>query len=1284
MSNLIVAGAKSAAGALIRSGGRNAGRILLRTATRVGLTYARGAFRRALDTRVFEGPHLETLHIQGSSDGAPMARVFGRVRIAGEVIWAARVKEHVSEATVGGKGGPKRRDYSYTLSFAVGLCEGVIDDIGQIWAGGQALQTRDLNMRVYKGTQDQQPDPLIAEIEGGPVPAFRGTAYVVFEDMPVDDFGVRLPPLNFEILRSPARVDNTPRLEDLVRGVDLIPGSGEFAYGTEIIEERLGPGTSRAINMNNLSGLADMELALDQLTARLPYCRHVALVVSWYGDDLRAGMCKLRPGVESRTRIDKPVDWKVGNRMRADVRLISQDDQGRPVFGGTPSDASVIEAVKALKARGFSVSLYPFIMLDIPAANSLPNPYGGTSQPAFPWRGRITVDPAPGFAGSVDKTAAAADQVLAFFGTAQVGDFSVTGEIVNWSGADLDSYRRMILHYAHLMQAAGGVDAFLIGSEMRGLTTVRGVANSYPAVAALQALAADVRGVLGSATKLTYAADWSEYFGHHPGDGSGDVRFHLDPLWADGNIDAVGIDGYFPLSDWRDTPGHRDEAQAQSIYDTAYLSANIEGGEGYDWYYASSIDRDNQTRTPITDGAYNKPWVFRYKDVKSWWANPHYERVGGVEQAAPTAWQPQSKPIWFTEIGCPAIDKGANQPNVFRDPKSSESYAPYYSNAQRDDLIQRRYLESFLSYWQADNGQNPISSVYGGPMVDLGHLHIWCWDARPYPDFPARLNVWSDGDNWRTGHWISGRTGLVSLADMVSEICLSSGAPAPDVSRLSGMIGGYVLDRPMSARAALEDLAGVFGFDLIERAGGLHFVSQSLQNHAVLSLDDLAVHDSEARLVHIRPDRELKTRDVRLTYIDAGRSYQRANAQARNQFSDTVHTVDMSLPLVLDKGQAKVLANYVLAQIEAAGEGMAFRIPPALADIEIGDVLELESIAGQWQVESLKGEGERVLTARRSQTAAPTLLSAPETDTSEHVDWVSAPETVVLDCTTFGKAERAGPLVGVQLSPFVRTDVSGPDAVVSLSAPVNAGSLLTDLSPGPVGRFDYSGSIDIFLPGVVLASLTQEDVLNGGNMLAVETPDGWEIFQAANVEFLGIDSYRLRTFLRGRYGTDSPTTLAAGARIVALAQGWADLAISTEHLDQTLSLESWANGRVANETVSITYKARHLRPLSPVHVKAVRQGDMLNLAWVRRARLGGDDWSGTDIRLAEEFEAYEVDFSASGSVFTTKSCETPALQVSLSNLEALFGAPLTTLDIHIYQMSRAVGRGRSGKINISL
>ncbi len=287
---------------------------------------------------------------------------------------------------------------------------------------------------------------------------------------------------------------------------------------------------------------------------------------------------------------------------------------------------------------------------------------------------------------------------------------------------------------------------------------------------------------------LGYAADWSEYFGHQPQDGSGDVFFHLDPLWADPEIDFIGIDNYMPLSDWRDGFEHADAAEGWlAIYDRAYLQSNIAGGEGFDWFYASTADRTAQVRTPITDGAYGEDWVFRSKDLHSWWLTPHYNRPGGVESATPTAWVPQSKPIRFTELGCPAIDRGTNQPNVFFDPKSSESFTPYFSRGWRDDAIQRAYLEATYLWW-GKTANNPVSSVYGGRMVDVPECAAWTWDARPYPFFPELTDVWSDGANWRLGHWLTGRLGAVSLAALVRHLCLRAGL-ARGTDRCHGPLG---------------------------------------------------------------------------------------------------------------------------------------------------------------------------------------------------------------------------------------------------------------------------------------------------------------------------------------------------------------------------------------------------------------------------------------------------------------------------------------------------------------
>ena len=90
-----------------------------------------------------------------------------------------------------------------------------------------------------------------------------------------------------------------------------------------------------------------------------------------------------------------------------------------------------------------------------------------------------------------------------------------------------------------------------------------------------------------------------------------------------------------------------------------------------------------------------------------------------MESGTPTAKVPQSKPIRFTELGCPAIDRGTNQPNIFFDPKSSQSDVPHFSRGWRDDAIQRAYLEATCDWW-GKAANNPDSSVYGQHMVRLG------------------------------------------------------------------------------------------------------------------------------------------------------------------------------------------------------------------------------------------------------------------------------------------------------------------------------------------------------------------------------------------------------------------------------------------------------------------------------------------------------------------------------------------------------------------------------------
>ncbi len=457
--------------------------------------------------------------------------------------------------------------------------------------------------------------------------------------------------------------------------MNIIPGSTEFGYDTEIVTRESEPGITEAENAHASAALSNWSLSMDQLESSCSNLEAASLVVAWFGTDLRCGQCEIRPGVESAEKLTDPEIWTVSGIGRGEAHVVSASGGG-PAYGGTPSDASVIRAIVDLRNRGLKTVFYPFILMDVSEGNTKPDPYGGTAQPAYPWRGRITASLAPGLPGSPDKTAACAAEIASLVGQAMPTDFTAAEQTVTYGGPAEWSYRRMVLHYAKLCAAAGGVDAFLIGSELRGLTTLRDGQTGFPFVAALVALAAEVKAILPTA-KVSYAADWSEYFGYHPGDGSGDVYFHLDPLWASSNVDFIGIDNYMPLSDWREGRQHTDYVAANgSIYDLDYLKANIAGGEGFDWYYASGADRQQQIRSPISDGAYGKPWVFRYKDLKSWWSNPHVNRPGGVEAASPTGWVPRSKPFWFTEAGCPATDKERTSPMPSSMPNRPKAWFP--------------------------------------------------------------------------------------------------------------------------------------------------------------------------------------------------------------------------------------------------------------------------------------------------------------------------------------------------------------------------------------------------------------------------------------------------------------------------------------------------------------------------------------------------------------------------------------------------------------------------------
>jgi hypothetical protein len=616
-------------------------------------------------------------------------------------------------------------------------------------------------------------------------------------------------------------------------GVCLLPATNEFVYDTIPAQGARWNPTGGSFGTGALGSLApincyyapggtrsDYSYAIDQLQAAHPECQTVALVVAWFGSSTDAASCKIYPSttyIQGAFQLWTGVawgstNWQCSGLTQASTGLIPiTQTNGSFDYGGTPSDQSVVRCIEDLKSRGFRVVFYPFILMDCAGK---------------PWRGRIGV--------SSDLSSAATGAANAFLGSAAPSQFTrdTTNLTVGYSGSPTDwTYRRMILHYANLCVIAGGVDLFLIGSELRGLETIRGpgwtkagtvdggghAVWDYPFVAGLTQLAADVRGILDGAglTKnltsyknlIAYSPDWSTWNGvQHPG--ANGQWPHLDSLFASANIDLVSFDNYLPLSDWTTGNGGLDCLNwdapaptvwpppsgamsglgltgAPTIYSEPYLTANIEGGEGFNWFYNDSNndgrgldpngsgqfvslaegDRLTQSRNPFYAGQQ----LLGRKQFRWWWNNTHRaiydagDGYGWIAHGPTTQWVAQSKSMIFVEYGFATLDKCTNQPNVFFSPGSSESYSPFWSNwnsadgktflPQRDDLLANIALQTIYDYWGAHNA----TSGAGVPFILTPFCCAWNWDARPFPTFPLNASAWGDGGGWQAGNWIGGK-----------------------------------------------------------------------------------------------------------------------------------------------------------------------------------------------------------------------------------------------------------------------------------------------------------------------------------------------------------------------------------------------------------------------------------------------------------------------------------------------------------------------------------------------
>lgn len=205
-----------------------------------------------------KGPRAESLKAQTSRYGDQLTRVYGTIRTAGAVIWLKgnQVDEHVRTYRQGKALGPEVTEYSYTATFAIALAyNGPMAAVTKLWAddkliydqsadalenaienGGEAIGVAEgATITVYLGTDTQTPNAAMeADLGAGNVPAYPKICYVVIENFPLDEFGIRVPNIEAEVVHIPG--DGGYLVTELPTGYINPYSSGDDINGKYVVQ----------------------------------------------------------------------------------------------------------------------------------------------------------------------------------------------------------------------------------------------------------------------------------------------------------------------------------------------------------------------------------------------------------------------------------------------------------------------------------------------------------------------------------------------------------------------------------------------------------------------------------------------------------------------------------------------------------------------------------------------------------------------------------------------------------------------------------------------------------------------------------------------------------------------------------------------------------------------------------------------------------------------------------------------------------------------------------------
>lgn len=290
-------------------------------------------------------------------------------------------------------------------------------------------------------------------------------------------------------------------------------------------------------------------------------------------------------------------------------------------------------------------------------------------------------------------------------------------------------------------------------------------------------------------------------------------------------------------------------------------------------------------------------------------------------------------------------------------------------------------------------------------------------------------------------------------------------------------------------------------------------------------------------------------------------------------------------------------------------------------------------------------------------------------------------------------SSRPTPIPGLARIAFYRSPTtSGFELNTLAELQATHGETVFDFYSGPLYRYDQSNTLRVVLAQGELASITEDALLAGGNLAAVENEDGeWELLQFQTATLVAPSTYDLSVLLRGQFGSEAAmrSPVAAGASFILLDEAVTAADMTGDDIGLLLDWRFGPAGELIDDLAFVTqahaFTGLGLRPYSPVHLQGKRDpttGDW-TFVWVRRTRTGGDSWESADVPLSEASELYTLEIldAPGGDVLRTiTGLGAQAYLYSAADQVTDFGSTQFNVAIRVRQISATYGAGAPAEV----